>query len=116
MIKPVTQDTYFCDVCLAEQRWGCGHCIRCGKHICSKCTDSNAVEYRHSVNCMGSGDGMYCTACNSAMERNPDSLFLAYLRIASLRAEAKRFNDDFEIRRTLAEDALKKIQRGDHAR
>lgn len=112
MKKAVQVEVAVCDFCGTEQSWGCDACLRCGKHICYECKKTKAVEYTHGVHFSGSGDGAYCVTCNAAMEANPDQLFTAYQRIAALKAEARRFQHDFEARREAAEVALKKARGG----
>lgn len=113
MQKLVEKSVSVCDFCGNDEPYSCDSCLRCGKDICSTCRRAGkAVKYQHSVYCQGSGDGIYCLTCNMAMEANPDRVFTAYQKIMSLRAERQRFEENFEIRVTLAESELEKAQKG----
>lgn len=101
-LKIVQQETHACDFCGTGQSY-MDLCSSCGKDICYDCSKVKAVKYPHSTWASGSGDGLYCIKCDADKASSPDRLWLAYAKIKSLRAEYKRFNDDFENRRMVAE-------------
>lgn len=102
MKKTIEKEVEFCDACEAEGYTTA--CLCCGKEFCYDCRKTNGVEYSHSVHCQGSGDGFYCTECDSKLKKSgADKLHRAYLKIQDLRAEEKRFWEEFKKKADLAE-------------
>lgn len=109
MKKETTETKTICDFCCKKECWD--KCLRCGRDVCWECKETAGVEYRHSVYAQGSGDGFYCSHCNTAMEQNPDHLFCAYKAIRTLRQESDSYLTEFESRRKTAEATLARILR-----
>lgn len=97
--KTVTVDV--CDVCQKEEVYRDDHCFGCGKAICWTCQDKAGVKYPHSINCRGSGDGLYCLECNVTMAGTP--LHQAYVAIRSLTHESEGFYASWKKRVDAAE-------------
>lgn len=111
MKRTVTVEQILCDVCQKNEAYKWNACLNCGKHICYDCRKLNAHEYRHGVNVGGSGDGIYCNDCDAALTKAAtDPLHNAYRAIYALRNEAAGFYADFDKRRVVAEDALKRCR------
>lgn len=108
MKKQVTVDQCFCDFC-GKEASGYSKCLSCGKDVCYDCQKTKVKEYRHAINVMGSGDGLYCLECNDKLLGNGDKLHSAYCKIESLRNEAKAWSEDFRKRSSDAENALKAL-------
>lgn len=105
----VMVDSYSCDSCGDDcGAYSSGTCLGCGKVYCYDCRKTKAVKYSHAVYFEGSGDGLYCNPCNLSMAGN--TIHSAYLEIASLKAELKRWGDDFKRRSDVAEKALRDLQ------
>jgi len=105
MKKLIEKETTLCDFCGAET-WG-STCNGCSKDICYDCMGKHAVEYNHGVYFAGSGDGLYCHECDTALTTSGDPKLQAYKAIKALRAEEKGWHEDFRIRAEKAEAHLK---------
>ncbi len=103
----VTVERALCDFCGKEESYH--KCITCGKDICSDCRKTKAVVYPHSIYCSGGYDGTYCHACDLTQADNPTTLWLAYVKIATLRGEFKRWQEDFDSRVNNAEAEVKRL-------
>lgn len=114
-MKKVEQvENEYCDFCqVAPARYQ--HCMGCGKAICYDCVKIHAKEYRHSVYCSGSGDGLYCLECDARLASAGNPLHTAYLVINYLRAEARGWSADFEERAKRAEANVKRLSQSEDA-
>jgi len=104
MKKNVMIEQTFCDVCGAEA--GMNTCLKCGKEFCYKCKKTHAMEYGHSVNFTGSGDGLYCNECDEKCRLEGDRVHSAYMLIKALRNESIGWHSDFQKRADAAEAQL----------
>lgn len=110
MKRAKTVTVTVCDGCGAD----CDNptpCLRCDKNFCYGCRSTKASEYRRSVHCSGTGDGLYCYPCETALMKVPTPVFVAYLTIKRLQAESEYFYRDFETRAKEAEAILKRLQK-----
>lgn len=109
MKKIIEKEVQICDHCRKETY--CDTCLNCGVEHCWECRKTDGVEYTHAIYVSGSGDGYYCNSCNSELLQNhSNDVFNAYLVIADLKQEAKRWNRDFKTRSDKAETLLKKLK------
>ncbi len=109
MKKLIEKEVTLCDRCGKETY--CEQCLGgCGIEHCWECRRERGVEYTHTVHFSGSDDGYYCTLCNTKLsEQGSDDLHNAYLTIADLRREVKKWSADFETRSDKAEALLKQL-------
>ena len=113
MKTTIQKEQRTCDVCRHKETYPWNACLSCGKDICYECSENSAVRYEHDVHASGSGDGVYCVACDERLRREGSNpLHSAYLAIRSLRHEEKAWYGDFEARRKVAQDRLKQLQAG----
>lgn len=103
--KMVSVEVKSCDFCGKGDCY-C-QCMSCGKDICYDCKKRQALELPHSVYCIGSGDGEYCSQCAADPEVQRTPLFRSYQSIRSLRDELEGFQQRFEARRKVAEEECK---------
>ena len=90
-------------------------CGGCGQPFCFSCRDKG-IEYPHAVFFSGSDDGFYCKPCDRKLSRrSSDQVYLAYRKIGELRAEAKRWNEDFEKRTKAAQEELQRLRKTEAA-
>lgn len=108
MKTKIELDGFICDGCGKGVTYATP-CLRCGKDFCFDCRETAGRAYEHSVWACGSGDGFYCTPCDSALLKSgEDRRHNAYLAIQRLRAEAKAWDAYFAKR---AEDAEANVER-----
>jgi hypothetical protein len=107
--KQLTKDVEVCDVC-GTDKMVFSHCNNCSKDYCYECAKTHAVTYSHGVYCGGSGDACYCNACRNELLKKGDVRLLAYLKIQDLRAEAKRWSEDFNMRQEHAEKVIRDMR------
>ena len=108
MKKTVEVEQTFCDICSNKMSWS-NKCIVCGKEFCYDCAKTNTIEYKHAVHFSGSGDGLYCFACDKEAPAKGDALHAAYRKIAALRNEEAGWYSDFKFRADEAEAKLKSL-------
>lgn len=113
MKKQVTIMQAHCDQCNAATYTT--KCLLCGKEFCYECSKTYAVKYQHAVHFSGGGDGLYCVGCDAKLlKEGKDKLHGAFVLISRLRFEEAAWYEDFKSRMNAAEEALKRLPRGEH--
>lgn len=108
MLATVSKEVHLCDNCNEESYPYT--CRRCGKEYCWQCAEKLGTQYRHGVYMQGSGDGFYCTPCDTLLcETKNNPLHQAYFAIKQLRDERAAFDQEFESRKEVAEQHLKSL-------
>ena len=82
--------------------------MSCKKDLCVNCWRLNGnVVYPHSITFSGSGDGHYCSDCDTKLKSDgTDKKYNLYREISHLKKELREFNILFEKRARAAEKAL----------
>jgi len=105
MKKTELKEVTCCDHCSKETYVTA--CMRCGKEHCWECRKTEGVEYHHGVYVSGSGDGYYCSECDSILTKAGDNeRHSAYRAVMSLRREVDVWGTDFQRRKKDAETRL----------
>ena len=106
MKKKVERTVHECDSCHKD----CDYpvtCLNCGAEYCYGCAKNKGKEYSHGVYAQGSGDGFYCSTCNSKLIASGNNeKHCAYRAIERLKVECEAWNIDFNRRKLLAEKRL----------
>jgi len=112
MKKTISKTVNFCDKCNKEEEWLTA-CLGCGVEMCGKCQDKHGVEYSHAVHCSGSGDGFYCNPCDVKFTHSEvgNNRHDAYRQVKALRDELAVFQEDFNKRKVLWENAVRKFNK-----
>ena len=109
MKKIVQKEVHVCDKCGKETYPD--PCLGCGTEVCYECQPKHGKNYRHSVYFQGSGDGFYCSPCDTKLtEGGTDARHNAYCAVKSLKDELEAWHTDFKRRQEKAEDALKSLR------
>ena len=109
MKQTVQKEVVICDSCGTQESY-CSRCRNCGKDHCYNCQKTSGVSYSHGVHFSGSGDGYYCLQCDRSLRATGDnSLHSAYLAIQALRAEERRWAEDFRVRQVAVEEEVKRL-------
>lgn len=107
MIRQVTLDEAFCDIC---DTWASPHgCAGCGTHHCYTCQERNGTKYSASV-WSDSGGRYYCRNCDILMRENPTVIERAYLTVWHLKQESDAFYKPWNERRKLAELEVERLR------
>ena len=110
MKKAIQKEIRICDCCKIEQ--AIFSCMECDKDFCYECGKTQGVEYNHAVYFTGSGDGYYCTNCDTRLSNErTDSLHNAYINIKTLKNESILWSRDFKERSERAEEEVEQLTR-----
>ena len=109
--RQVTIEIVVCDACGKD----CDYprkCIRCGNGYCYNCDDAQLREYTHSVHCSGSGDAIYCLACDTELKtRGDDPEYNAYTALERIKEEGRTFNRSWTERAEKLEKLIDRFYR-----
>ena len=106
MKKTKTIEIEACDFCDGDEH--CYHrCLGCGKAVCHNCEKTQGVEYPHSLNFRGSGDGWYCSQCEVT---DTSGLLASYRLMRSIRGAAERFYEETKKRADACEARIKELR------
>jgi len=101
-----TTTLHVCDYCDGEPKQASFLCHECGKAACYDHKE-HIHEYRHSVNCMGSGDMEICADCDQKLTAQGDETLRKFKAIEALREESRAFYEAWQLRAKAAEEAVK---------
>lgn len=108
MKTTIQKEVDICDRCKKEGY--VNSCDSCGTDLCWDCQKTEAVKYEHAIYVSGSGDALYCKACDTTLAAKGDKRLMAYRRIKELRAEMNAFGEAFRLKQDEAERAVQKLK------
>jgi len=112
MKKQVEKTIYCCDECGKEiGEYSQYKCLGCGKTYCYDCAKKLGTQYPFAVVFQGSADGYFCKQCDAHPPDKVYKLHTAYLKIALLRDEVKKWHEDFERRSRKVEEYIERERR-----